>query len=186
MSRVSRVSRVSLADDLAGTINSIAAGGHRAFIAGLSGIQFGAFAAAKRYWRGHFDRCAAMKNVRGTPVKSDRGKAPPSWKRAETERHGFNSTKRPGNPGNTHAPHTNRMEISNGSKPRRHRCLERCQPGDRPHAGGWGGLLQGRGRPARYFKFNSCPWPSGVSCRAVWHQIGGIRGSKTPSPMAMR
>jgi hypothetical protein len=67
------VAQAGFVDDLPGTSVSIAAHGHRAYIAGLFGFKFGAFEAQKRCWRWRW----GGPDTRTKP-------APPMWHQAHT------------------------------------------------------------------------------------------------------
>lgn len=83
------------ADNLPITSNSIAACGLSVGVAGRFGFEFGAFEGRKRCWRWRIGRCAAMKRICRTPVKSNRGTAPFSCKGADNHRAWLNSPRRP-------------------------------------------------------------------------------------------
>ena len=71
--RAGRVDRVSLADDLPGTSNSIAARGHRTGFKGLFGVKFGAIEARKRCWRWRPEPLGAVHSSQGTCAPSMAG-----------------------------------------------------------------------------------------------------------------
>ena len=82
------VAQAGFVDDLPGTSVSIAAHGHRAYIAGQFGFKFGAFGARKRCWRWRWGHSEAMTGRAGSPPQLTRAAQETRRNRARgTRRH---------------------------------------------------------------------------------------------------